>query len=268
MSETKDEIQEITLVDQIQFAVTDTWEITKRNVRRNFRLPQLLVFSSIQPVMFLLLFNFVFGGAVSGSDGDAYINFLLPGILIQTALFGAIQTGVGLAEDMQKGVVDRFRSLPMSRVAHMAGRVMADAMRNLIVLGLMTLVGVLIGFDFKNGLLLAVAGYLLSVFFGFAFSWVASLFGLLTRDSETAQVLGFLWTFPLVFASSVFVPVQTMPGWLQAFANNQPVTHAVNSMRGLTQGGELDAVWKTLLWIFAILLVFVPVSVARYRNSS
>ena len=263
------EATKVTFFDQIRFAVTDTWEITKRNVRRNFRLPQLLVFSSIQPVMFLLLFNFVFGGAVTqGAPSDAYINFLLPGILVQTALFGAIQTGVGLAEDMQKGVVDRFRSLPMSRVAHMAGRVMADAMRNLIVLALMTGVGVLLGFDFQNGFVLALAGYLLAVFFGFAFSWVASLFGMITKDAETAQVLGFLWTFPMVFASSVFVPTQTMPDWLQVFARNQPVTHAVNALRGLTQGGDLDAVWKTLLWICAILIVFVPVSVMRYRNSN
>ncbi|NND00068.1 MAG: ABC transporter permease [Gammaproteobacteria bacterium] len=253
---------------QMTYAVTDTWEITKRNVRRNFRLPQLLVFSSIQPVMFLLLFNFVFGGAVTQGSGDTYINFLLPGILIQTALFGAIQTGVGLAEDMQKGVVDRFRSLPMSRVAHMAGRVTADALRNLIVLGLMTFVGVLLGFDFQNGLILAITGYFLAIFFGFAFSWVASLFGLITKDSETAQVLGFLWTFPLVFASSVFVPPASMPGWLQVFANNQPVTHAVNALRSLTQGGDMDAVWKTLLWVSAILIIFVPVSVKRYRNTS
>ena len=259
----------ITAFDQVRFAFSDSWEITKRNVRRNFRLPRLLVFSSIQPVMFLLLFNFVFGGAVSGGgNSDIYINFLLPGILVQTALFGAIQTGVGLAEDMQKGVVDRFRSLPMSRVAHMAGRVMADALRNLIVLALMTGVGVLIGFDFKNGALLAGAAYLLSVLFGFAFSWIASLFGMLTQDAETAQVLGFLWTFPLVFASGIFVPVQTMPGWLQAFANNQPVTHAAHAVRSLTQGGEMDAVWKTLLWVVGILIVFIPVSVMRYRNTN
>jgi len=255
----------VTFVNQLNYAVSDSWQITKRNVRRNFRLPQLLVFSSIQPVMFLLLFNFVFGGAVA--EGGSYINFLLPGILIQTVLFGAIQTGVGLAEDIQKGVTDRFRSLPMSRVAHMAGRILADALRNVFVLALMYGVGVLLGFEAGNGVLYLLSGFVLSIFFGIAFSWVAALFGLITKDAETAQVFGFLWTFPLVFASSVFVPVATMPGWLQAFAYNQPVTHAVNSLRYLTLGvGEAEAILKTIAWIIGLILVFAPIAVMKYRR--
>lgn len=255
----------ITISDQLKFALMDTLTVAKRNILRNFRLPQLLFFSSIQPVMFLLLFNYVFGGALSGPNGS-YINFLLPGILVQTVLFGGIQTGVGLAEDLQRGVVDRFRSLPMSRIAHMAGRIVADALRNVVVVILMMIVGLIIGFRFHNGLMLAVVALPFSIIFGFAFSWIASLFGLITKNSETAQVVGFMWSFPLVFASAVFVPVATMPGWLQAFANNQPVTQAVLGMRALTQGGPMDGVWKTLIWVGAILIVTVPISIRRYRR--
>ena len=252
-------------IKQIYFAFIDTWTIAKRNVKRNFRLPQLIVFSSIQPVMFLLLFNYVFGGAVAGGD---YIKFLLPGILLQTVLFGVIQTGVGLAEDMQKGIVDRFRSLPMSRVAHISGRIVADALRNIIVVMLMVAVGYMLGFRFENGFVFAILGIVFAIFFGFAFSWVAALFGLITKDSETAQVFGFLWTFPLVFASSVFVPVKTMPGWLQAFANNQPVTHAVNTIRALAVGGPMDSVWKATIWIIGITVVVAPIAVNKYRRAS
>ena len=185
---------------------------------------------------------------------------------MQPVLFGAIQTGVGLAEDMQKGVVDRFRSLPMSRIAHMAGRILADAVRNFIVVVLMLSVGYLIGFRIENELHLALGGIVLAIAFGFSFSWIASLFGLTTKDSETAQVVGFMWTFPMVFASSVFVPVQTMPGWLQVFANNQPVTHAANAVRALLLGGELSEVWKTAAWIVGITVLVAPIAVFRYRK--
>ncbi len=253
------------MLTSTKYVISDSWQITKRNIFRNFRLPQLIFFSSVQPIMFLLLFNYVFGGAVS--NGSSYINFLLPGILIQTALFGAIQTGVGLAEDVQRGVTDRFRSLPMSRIAHMAGRIFADAMRNVFVLMLMFGVGMILGFRIDNGIPLLIFGFLLAVLFGIAFSWVASLFGLITKDSETAQVFGFLWTFPLVFASSVFVPVETMPNWLQVFAHNQPVTHAVNSLRYLTLGiGDTSAIWKTMLWILGIIAVVAPIAVSKYRR--
>lgn len=259
------EAGKITFLQQLHYAFTDTWTIAKRNVIRNFRLPQLIFFSSVQPIMFLLLFNFVFGGAVAG---DNYIRFLLPGILMQSVLFGVIQTGVGLAEDMQKGVVDRFRSLPMSRVAHISGRIIADAMRNILVVLLMVGVGHILGFRFENGFLLAVVGIGFAVFFGFAFSWIAALFGLITKDSETAQVFGFIWTFPLVFASSVFVPVETMPGWLQVFANNQPITHAVNAVRSLSLGGSMDPVWKALAWTVGIVVVVAPIAIMMYRKAS
>jgi ABC-2 type transport system permease protein/oleandomycin transport system permease protein len=251
--------------------VGNTLQLVKRNVLRNFRIPQLLIFSSIQPIMFLLLFNYVFGGAIGaaaptgGSDG--YINFLLPGILAQVALFGAIQTGVGLAEDLNKGVIDRLRSLPIARYAVLAGRTLADSFRNVIVITIMMVVGFLLGFRFEEG----VANFLLAaglvILFAFAFSWISATIGLLIKNVETAQVAGFLWVFPLVFASSVFVPTATMPGWLQAFANNQPVSQVVDAVRYLTHGtGSGDAVWYTLLWTVAIVAVFAPIAVWRYRK--
>ncbi len=257
----------VSFVDQIKFGFRDTLTMTMRNILRNYRLPQLIFFSTVQPIIFLLLFNYVFGGAVSGGDGSSYINFLLPGILVQTVVMGSVQTGVGLAEDMQKGVMDRFRSLPMSRIAHIAGRVFADMMRNVIVLTLMIIVGWLIGFRIHNDWYIAVMSIPLLLAFGFAFSWVASLFGLFTKNSETAQVLGFMIAFPLVFASSLFVPVETMPSWLQGFAANQPISQAADAVRAMTQGGPLDSIWTTCVWIVAILAVAVPIAVYKYRQT-
>jgi ABC transporter DrrB family efflux protein len=249
--------------------VSNTIQIIKRNVKRNFRIPQLLVFSSIQPIIFLLLFNYVFGGAVSGGSDDAYINFLLPGILAQTALFGAIQTGVGLAEDLDKGVIDRLRSLPIARYAVLAGRTLADAVRNTFVIILMSVVGFVLGFRIQEGVINFILAAGLVVLFAFAFSWVSAVIGMFLKDSETVQVAGFLWVFPLVFASSVFVPVQTMPSWLQVFARNQPVSQVVDAVRHLTQGNVVEGsshIWITLVWIVGIITVFAPIAVWRYRK--
>lgn len=246
----------------------DTWAITKRNLIRYVRLPQLLFFSSIQPVIFLTLFNFVFGGALSGPAHNSYINFLLPGILIQTTLFGAINTGVGLAEDTGKGIIDRFRSLPMSRAAVIAGRIMSDMLRNVMVMLIMFVVATLYGFRFQTGVAGALATFGTALIFSFAFSWVYAYVGLTTKDSETAQLAGFAFIFPLTFASSAFVPVATMPGWLQAFANHQPVTYAVNASRSFALGIPMNgAFWHLTLWIVGLLLIFVPLSIWRYRKS-
>jgi ABC-2 type transport system permease protein/oleandomycin transport system permease protein len=252
--------------------VSNSLQLVKRNVLRNFRIPQLLVFSSIQPIMFLLLFNYVFGGAIGaaapgGAGADDYINFLLPGILAQVALFGAIQTGVGLAEDINKGVIDRLRSLPIARYAVLAGRTLADSFRNVIVITIMMIVGFMLGFRFEEGVINFLLAAGLVILFAFAFSWISATIGLLIKNVESVQVAGFLWVFPLVFASSVFVPTATMPGWLQAFANNQPVSQVVDAVRYLTHGiGDGDAVWLTLLWVAGIIAVFAPIAVWRYRK--
>ncbi len=248
---------------------SDTAQIVKRNVKRNFRIPQLLVFSSIQPVIFLLLFNYVFGGAVGSNTGGSYINFLLPGILAQTALFGAIQTGVGLAEDLGKGAIDRLRSLPIARSAVLTGRTLADTVRNTFVVIIMGTVGSILGFRATEGPLRVVAAVLLVLVFSYAFSWISACIGLALKDSETVQVAGFLWVFPLVFASAVFVPVKTMPSWLQVFARNQPVTQVVNAVRYLTRGGVPSGpsfVWHTLFWAIGLIAVFAPIAVWQYRK--
>lgn len=248
----------------------DTWTITKRNLLRYVRLPRLLVFSSIQPIMFLVLFNYVFGGAVriGTVPGGKYINYLLPGLLAQVVMFGAIQTGIGLADDMSRGIVDRFRSLPMSRAAVMAGRTLSDTIRNLVVIIIMLGVGSVMGFRFQHGALNAAGMIGVLLMYGFAFSWIAAVIGTASGDTETAQLAGFLMVFPLTFASAVFVPTQSMPGWLQAFANNQPVTHVVTAARELALGTPGNgAVWKITLWALGILAVFVPLAVNRYKRS-
>lgn len=247
----------------------DGWIVTKRNLYRYIRLPQLIVFSSIQPIMFLTLFNFVFGGAIGATtaEGGKYINFLLPGILVQTILFGALQTGIGLSRDLNAGIIDRFRSLPMSRSAVLTGRTTADLMRNVTTALILLGMGFVYGFRFSNGALDAVLMILMIVAFGYAFSWVAAFVGLLVKDEETAQLAGFLFIFPLTFASATFVPTQTMPTWLQKFANNQPVTFAVEAARHFATGSASDgAELKLLAWIIGLLVIFVPLSIYYYKK--
>lgn len=259
--------------------VRDIFVITRRNLLRNIRLPQLIILSTIQPIMFLLLFTYVFGGAIGGTlpaaaDGE-YINWLIPGLLVQTAAFGAGQTALGLTEDLSKGVIDRFRSLPMARSAVLAGRTVSDLIRNGFVIGLMLLVGVLIGFRYQTSFAGLVGGMALAMVFSFAFSWIMATIGLLVKNPEAAQTAVFLPVFPLVFASSVFVPTQTMPGWLRTFADNQPVTVTVDALRGLILGeGALlpgntvtGQVLLSLFYSALILGVFVPLAIRVYRRT-
>jgi ABC transporter DrrB family efflux protein len=262
----------------VRGALTDTWVITQRNLLRNLRLPQLLVFATIQPVMFLLLFNYVFGGAIGQSIPagiDSYTNFLLPGLLVQIAAFGASQTALGLTEDLSKGVIDRFRALPMSRAAVLTGRTLADLIRNAAVLSLMLVVGFLIGFRWQTSLLGFLAGFGIALFFAFALSWLMATIGLYVQNPEAAQSASFLPIFPLVFASSVFLPTQTMPDWLRVFADNQPITVIANAIRGLmlgdqallpgqTLGGEVVA---ALAWLTGITVIFSLLAVRAYRRA-
>lgn len=256
------------------WVLTDLVVMVERNLVRYRRIPQLLVFSTIQPVMFLLLFTYVFGGAIkTAAGGGSYINYLLPGILVQSVVFGAIQTGIGLADDLSKGIVDRFRSLPMARSAVLAGRTAADMMRNVFVVLLMFGVGYLLGFRLQGTWSDAMSAFALLLLFGFAFSWISASIGMLVRNTETAQVAGFIWVFPLVFASSIFVPVETMPDWLQAFATWSPVTLTVNATRALLLaiGPDIDraqGAWEALGWIAIILIIFISLGVALYRRSA
>lgn len=251
---------------QIAWALSDVAVLTKRNLIRYKRIPQLLFFSTVQPIMFLLLFTFVFGGAID-VGGGSYINYLLPGILMQSALFGSLQTGVGLADDMNKGIIDRFRSLPMAHLAVLAGRTISDLVRNAFVVTVMLLVGIAIGFNPAGGFVGIVAAALLSVFFGLAFSWVSATMGLAVRNSETAQVAGFVWVFPLVYISSAYVPTDTLPAVLKAFANISPITMTIDAVRALTAGEPAgQPALFAVLWIVGILMVFVPLSVRLYRR--
>lgn len=245
----------------------DILVITRRNLLRYLRIPQLVIFSSIQPVMFVLLFAFVFGGAIN-TPGTDYIDYLIPGIIVQTVIFGAMQTGIGLADDLSRGMIDRFRSLPMARSAILAGRTLSDSARNIFVVGLMTGVGYAIGFRFHGSFLQALAAFGITILFGFAFSWISAVVGLLIREVETAQVAGFIWVFPLVFASSIFVPVESMPSWLEAFAKVSPITVTVNTVRAFALNWDLGTnLAQALMWVLGILLTFVPLAVWRYRKT-
>jgi ABC transporter DrrB family efflux protein len=260
-------------------AVADAVVITRRNLLRNVRLPQLLVFSTVQPIMFLLLFNFVFGGAIEGTIPPAadgrYINWLMPGLIIQISAFGAGQTALGLTEDLQNGVIDRFRSLPMARSAVLAGRTLADLIRNAGVVTLMLLVGFAIGFRYQTSILGLLGGLALGLAFAYALSWVMATIGLLVRSPEAAQSAVFLPVFPFVFASSVFLPTTTMPGWLRAFADHQPVTVISNSLRGLMLGPDAllpgqtvtGQVLTSIAWIAGITAVFSVLAVRNYRRA-
>ena len=245
---------------------SDAIVIARRNLLTIVRTPQLLVFSTIQPVMFVLLFRYVFGGAINVPT-KSYASFLLPGVFVQTVVFGSTTAAVALAYDLKGGIIDRFRSLPMARSAVLAGRTAADAVRNLFVIVLMVAVGYAVDFRFQGGVLGALGAMGIALLFGYAFSWFFALVGLLVRDPETAQVAGFVPLFPLVFASSIFVSPQTMPSWLRAFAQHQPITKVANAVRGLSLGtASTRDVLVALLWIGGMLLVFVPLATWRYRK--
>jgi ABC transporter DrrB family efflux protein len=251
-------------------AITDTAVITGRNLRHFIRQPDLLTFSTIQPVIFVLLFVYVFGGAVSRSlpHGITYVDFLLPGIFVQSVTFRASQTAVGLSEDLERGVVDRFRSMPIARSAVLAGRTVADLVRNILIIGLMIAVGYAVGFRFHGGAAGAIACIAVVAAFGFALSWIFAFVALTVRGAEAAQTAGFVVIFPLVFASSVFVPVSTLPHWLQAFAKISPVTITADAARSLALFGTPASVGAAAAWIGGLLAVFIPLSVWRYRRMS
>jgi len=253
------------------WAVADTKTIAWRNLVTLRRLPQLLVFATVQPVIFVLMFRYVFGGAIHVSGRIPYVDYLMPGVFAQTVAFGAIQTGVGLAEDLNKGLIERFRSLPMARSAVLAGRTLADLIRNVFVIALMLAVGYLVGFRVQTNALGLVAGMAVMLLFGFSLTWIFAIIGLSVSNAETAQAASFPILAPLVFASSAFVPVNSMPGWLQAFAKNQPVSVAIDAVRSLVLGGQYastEKVLASLAWSIGIIAVFAPVAVRRYRRAA
>ncbi len=248
------------------YLISDTAVMTKRHMLQTLRIPDLWAGATIQPIMFILLFRYVFGGAIN-TGNESYVNFLMAGIFVQTVIFGSLTTGIGLASDLEKGVIDRFRSLPMSSLAVLLGRMNADLLRNAFTVVIMIIVGLLVGFRPEGNPLSWLAAAALLLAFGWVISWVAAVFGLTLRTVEAVQQIAFTAVFPLTFAASTFVPTSTMPGWLQAFANNQPVTHVIDAVRALLLDQPLgDHLWLSLLWMVGLLVILIPFCVKRYRS--
>jgi ABC transporter DrrB family efflux protein len=251
----------------LRMGISDTLVLAKRNFLRISRAPDLLLAFTVQPIMFVLLFAYVFGGAIP-TPGHSYIDFLIPGILVQTMAFGGFVTAMGIAEDLRKGLVDRFRSLPMSRSAVLAGRTLSDIVTNGISITVMLVVGVIIGFGFESPFFHIVAGILLLLLFGYAFSWVFAFIGLTSSSPEAAQSVGFILIFPLTFISSAFVPPETMPAALQWFAEVNPFSITVNAIRALFIGDPAgNSVWGAVAWSVGIAVVFAFLAVTKYKRA-
>jgi ABC-2 type transport system permease protein/oleandomycin transport system permease protein len=246
-------------------SLRDAWVVVLRNLTVLRRMPTLIVFVTIQPIMFVLLFRYVFGGAIQ--TGGNYVDFLMPGIFAQTVTFGAVQTGIGLAEDAGTGLVDRLRTLPMSRSALLTGRTVSDLLRNVGVLVLMVAVGIAVGFRPEATVWGALLATLVVLTWSFALSWVSAVIGLRTGDAETTQAVMFPLLFPITFASSAFVPTTSMPDWLRVFADNQPLTVVVDAVRGLvTPGAPSGEPLLALAWSIGIIALAVPLSVRAYQR--
>jgi len=266
---------------RLRFALGDGAIVARRNLVQIVRIPTVLVFELIQPIMFVLLFRYIYQDAFAGLlAGVPYVLFLMPGIFVQNTVFGSTTTAIGLAEDLKKGIVDRFRSLPMARSAVLVGRTTADLMKNLVLVAIMVGIGYVVGFRFSNGLIPALGVIVLVLAIGFAFSWISATIGLAIKEVEAVQAATFTWIFPIVFVSSVFVPVRGMASFLEVIARNNPMTHWANLARYLSIGeiGVIDPVThapvdsleglivKSTLWIVGLLVVFVPLSVRLYRR--
>jgi ABC transporter DrrB family efflux protein len=272
------ETPQLTLAPQPRGGVAqsahDSLVVAKRNLLRMLRIPEVVIFGLVQPIMFVVLFSYVFGGsvAVGGSlSATDYRNFLMAGIFAQTVTFATAGAGAGIADDMSKGLIDRFRSLPMARSAVLVGRTGADLVRNFFVVLLMCVVGFIVGWTVETSFLGLVGAFLVILGFAYAMSWVFAIVGLSVRDAETAQAVSFPLLAVLVFASSAFVPVATMPSWLQGWARNQPVSVVIDAVRYLTIGSgpglHAASVWKAIAWIVAIIVVAAPIAVSRYRKA-
>jgi ABC transporter DrrB family efflux protein len=254
-------------VTAFAMTVSDTLVLARRNLKRIPRQPDLLIAYTVQPVMFVLLFVFVFGGAIQ-TPGFDYVDFLMPGIIVQSIAFGGFVTALGLSEDVQKGLIDRFRSLPMSRGAVLAGRTLSDVPLNCLSLIVLFAVGFLAGFNFIDASVgEVVLGIVLLLLLGYAFSWIFALVGLFSSSPETANSIGFTLLFPLTFASSVFVPVDSMPDGLRQFAEANPFTTVSDAMRALWLGTPAHTdVWMSFVWCAVLIAVFAPLAVSRYRQ--
>jgi ABC-2 type transport system permease protein/oleandomycin transport system permease protein len=251
----------------LRLALRDTAGVAKRNLLRIARTPMMLLVSAVQPALLLILFRYVLGGAIQ-IPGGSYVNYVVPAIFVEAVLIGGMTTSIGLAQDLQSGIIDRFRSLPMARSAVLAGRTVADLSRSVFSITIMVGLGLLVGFRFHTDIPAILAGLLLILLFGYAFSWVYACIGLATKDPETAQIAGILPFFVLMFASNAVVPVETMPSWLQPFARHQPLSITVAAARALFEGGPAAHwVWQVLAWSAGIFIVFFALALRLYRRS-
>ena len=250
----------------VRHALTDTLVLAERSLLRVRRQPDLLIGYTVQPVMFVLLFVFVFGGAIS-TPGFDYVDFLMPGIIVQSMAFGGFVTALGLADDMKKGLIDRFRSLPMTPGTVITGRTLADVGLNVVQLVVMIGVGLAVGFSFATSVPDVVAGLALLLFIGYAFSWVFAFIGLIASSPEAANAYGFTIIFPLTFVSSAFVPVRSMPSWLEPLASVNPFTVMVDAVRALFIGTPAgNNVWLAVAWATGIVVVFGTLAIWRFRR--
>ncbi len=253
-------------LSSIRWAVSDVLTLARRDLLALFRIPTAIVFAMIQPIMFVLLFRYVFGGVIRVPGGQ-YVNYLIPGILVQTVIFGAVGTAIGLAEDLQRGLIERFKALPMARMAVLGGRTIADMFRNVMVLVIITAVGFAVGFRPHGGFLHYIAACLIMLLFAYCLSWGFAFIGLVAPNSEAAQAMTFPLIFPMVFASVIFVPLQGLPWWLRGFAHNQPISQTAIAVRGLMNGTAIgNSAWVSLAWALGLIAFLAPLAVNRFRK--
>ena len=251
------------------WALRDSWSEATRHLRAVPRSPELLLFATLQPIMFVLLFNYVFGGAIAVPGYSSYTQYLIPGVFAQTVVFGSAFTGIGIAEDLQKGFIDRLRSLPISQGAVLIGRTMSDMVRNVLTFLVMLGVSFAIGFRFEGGVLRGILATVLMLAFSYSFSWIQALIGLSVKSVEAANSAGFIWMFPMTFVSSAFVPTESMPGWLKSIADWNPFTIVTNAGRYLYSGKPVgDTVWQSVVFAIAITLVFSFLAVRKFKTAS
>lgn len=266
------------LADRVRWAYEDTLVITKRNLLAWLRVPSYIVFTVVQPVMFTLLFRYVFGGAINlgGHIPGGYVDYLIPGVIAQTAGFASFSTAIGPSRDLQRGGIDRIRSMPTVRGAYLAGRLVCDTLRLLLTILVMVGVGYAVGFRFSNGFGGAIAMIALAAFLGLAVCCVSAFIGLAVKDEESVQAFGLIWVFPLTFVSTAFVNVPTLPSWLQGFARHQPFTVVINAMRVLALGHKIQpvvgqslgsALWQSVVWLLALIIVFTPLATRAYKRA-
>jgi ABC transporter DrrB family efflux protein len=252
----------------VALALRDTAGVARRNLLRIARTPLMLIVTAVQPALLLILFRYVLGGAIL-VPGGSYVDFVVPAIFVEAVLIGGMTTSIGLAQDLKSGIIDRFRSLPMARSAVLAGRTLADFARSVFSVSIMIGLGLAVGFRFHNSIPYVLAGVGLILAFGYAFSWMYACIGLATKDPETAQIAGILPFFVLMFASNAVVPVATMPGWLQPFARNQPLSVTVSAVRAFLEGGAVDHwLWQAIAWCVGIFAVFFTLALYLYRSST